>query len=77
MTRAFDGLWSEWEAELDPLSLRAAGELICCVRAKSASGKQAVDQVPVRFGQRDSSAKTSAPAYPLAETLFELFYCPE
>jgi len=77
MTRVFSGVWSEWEAELDPAALRPAGELICCVRARTADGKEAFDEVPVRFGQRDSSAMNTLPAYPLAETLFELFYCPE
>jgi len=77
MTPLWQGVWSEWEAVLDPGAVRPAGELVCCVRARSSAGAQAYDHVPVRFGQRDSSAKVSAVSYPLAERLFELFYCPE
>lgn len=77
MQCTFDGPWSDWEATVDPTTLRQAGELVCCIRATTASGHQACDEVPLSFGQRDCAAATPAPAYQLAGQLFELFYCPE
>ena len=77
MVRTYHGLWSEWEAELDPKECRAAGELICCVRCRTKGNQEAYDQVPVRIAPRDSSPKTDASARACAETLFEMHYAPE
>ncbi len=77
MAQTYAGLWSEWEADLDPRALRPAGELVCCVRAHTAAGPAAVDAVPLTFGCRDSASCAPAPAYQRAERVFELFYPPE
>ena len=77
MTQVHDGLWSEWEAEVDPHALRAGGEAVCCVRCQDVEGRLAYDEVPIRFEQRDSTAAGGAPAHACGEMLFELFVSPE
>ncbi len=76
MTMVYDGLWSEWEAALEPEMLRTGGEAICCVRCRDAEGRLAYDEVPIRFEQRDPTAAGGAPAHASGEMLFELFTSP-
>ena len=74
MQKVFDGLWSEWEAEIEPEALRP-GEYTLVVRA--ASGRwQAYDAVPVQVSERDAAPYCTAAAVPGPDSLFELFYPP-
>lgn len=77
MTRTFDGLWSEWQAEIDPLEFRAMGEQICIVRAENTRGTKAYDAVPMRLAERECAPTVSSVASAGAEKVFELFYLPQ
>ena len=77
MEQTFQGIWSEWEAELDPTKFRATGELTCIVRAETEKGLKAYDAVPIRLSERECSARTSTPSQEGREMVFELFYLPE
>jgi hypothetical protein len=77
MEQVYQGVWSEWEGLLDPCQVRTSQDVVLCVRARTASGKEAFDQVPASIGERDSSARLQAPAIARADRLFELAYKPE
>jgi 3',5'-cyclic-AMP phosphodiesterase len=77
MVRTFDGIWSEWTAEIDPLEFRTIGEHVCAVRAETTAQHKAYDAVPVRLTERECAAPTSCPARAGRETVFDLFYAPE
>lgn len=74
MTRTFDGIWQDWEAELDPRVFRA-GEHVLTVRSISDGRPSAYDAVPVRLAEGRSPPLASAQAG--RESVFELFYVPE
>mgnify|MGYP000141374529 CR=1 FL=1 len=77
MEITFEGVWSEWEAQIDPLKERALGEHILIVRAVDADGNEAYDALPVRLAERENAPMTSASAQAGREMVFELFYPPE
>jgi hypothetical protein len=77
LERVWQGAWSEWEGELDPRGVRTSQDVVLCVRARTAAGKEAFDEVPLSIGEGDSSARLPAPAIARAERLFELAYKPE
>ena len=68
MRRVFDTLWSEWEAEFDPLEVEP-GEYALVVRAQAGSEALAYDAVPVKVSRETSSV----PADAGPEQVFELF----
>jgi hypothetical protein len=74
MTKSFCGLWSEWEAELEPRAFRC-GEQVLAIRAISQGKPAAYDAVPVRLAEAQSPPLVAAQAG--AETVFELYYLPE
>ena len=76
MERTFDGIWSEWQAEIDPAEFHSAGERTCIVRAEDAKGAKAYDAVPVRLAEYESAAMVPFVAQPGGEKTFELFYLP-
>jgi 3',5'-cyclic AMP phosphodiesterase CpdA len=77
MERTYQGVWNDWEAQLDPQRIRTSQDVVLCVRARTASGREAFDQVPLSIGERDCSARVQQPAIARAEKLFELWYKPE
>ena len=77
MECTFQGLWSEWQAELDPLEFRAIGEQTCIVRAEGANGViKAYDAVPIRLAERECAPTISSATSAGPEKVFELFYLP-
>jgi predicted phosphodiesterase len=77
MSLTFDGLWSEWEAQIDPIEERALGEHVCVVRAEEVGGNKAYDAVPIKLAERECTPMSSASAQAGRETVFEMFYPPE
>jgi 3',5'-cyclic-AMP phosphodiesterase len=77
MTRTFDGVWSEWTAEINPAEFRTIGEHVCIVRVIMATQDKAYDAIPVRLAERECAAPMSSAAHTGRETVFELFYRPE
>ena len=79
MRRTFDGLWSEWEAEIDLAVEGDSGEQVCIVRARDMQGLQAFDAVPFRIAEHEGLAGGAGmPAAAAAEGIvFELFGLPE
>ena len=77
MTRTFEGLWSEWTADIDPSEFRPKGEHECAVRAETTTQGEAYDAVPVRLAERECVATSSCTAYAGRETTLDLFYRPE
>ena len=67
MKRTFGALWSEWEADLDPLDVEP-GSYILVVRARAGSGGLAYDAVPVEVSREPSPV----PAEAGPEGVFEL-----
>ena len=65
MGMTFDALWSEWEADLDPLDVEPGGYILV-VRADSS--ELAYDAVPVEVSREPSTV----PAEAGPETVFEL-----
>ena len=59
MARTFDGVWSEWAAEIDLAGEGALGERVCIVRARDAEGLLAFDAVPFQVAE-DEGARTEA-----------------
>ena len=59
MKRAFGALWSEWEADLDPLDVEP-GSYILVVRARTGSGGLAYDAVPVEVSREPSPVPAKA-----------------
>lgn len=76
MRKVFDGLWSEWEGELDPQEFRLHEEGVIVVRAFASEGR-AYDAVPIRICQRECSAGIEVAAQAGGEMSFELFYPPD
>ena len=74
MACTFDGIWQDWEAELDPRVFRA-GEHVLAVRAVVDGRPAAYDAVPVRLAEGSSPPLVSAQAG--RESVFELFYVPK
>lgn len=74
MQRTFNGLWQEWEADLDPADFRA-GEQVLVVRATVGDRVGAYDAVPIHLAESHSPPLCAAVAR--RETVFELFYLPE
>lgn len=77
MTRIFDGLWSEWECELDGREMRPWGPYSLAVRLRGEGRDRAVDAVPVMVAERDAAPFCAEGALPGAEQLWTLFYPPE
>jgi 3',5'-cyclic AMP phosphodiesterase CpdA len=75
MQRKADGLWSEWEATLDPAEARAIGSHVLVVRART-NKVVAYDALPVEFAEFECS---TSPSFAVAgrETVYELFYPPK
>ena len=74
MQQTFNGLWQEWEADLDPADFRA-GEHVFTVRASVDGRISAYDAVPIHLSEGRSPPLCAAIAR--RETVFELFYLPE
>jgi len=74
MERGFDGIWQEWQAELDPHEFRT-GDQVLAVRAVADSRPMAYDAVPLRLAE--ASSPPLAAAIARQETVFELFYQPK
>jgi len=77
MKRTFQGIWSEWEAELDPAEFHTPADYICVVRAESAEGSKAYDAVPIRLNDSASSGSAYTPSQEERRMLFEPFDLPE
>ncbi len=74
MRKTWEGLWTEWEAELEWREARA-GASACAVRALRGGRPVAYDAVPIAMSEWHSPPP--AAALPGRETVFELFYTPE
>ncbi|NCO37906.1 MAG: hypothetical protein COZ06_31265 [Armatimonadetes bacterium CG_4_10_14_3_um_filter_66_18] len=74
MTATWDGLWTDWEAQLDWQQVRA-GECTCVVRARRDGRPVAYDAVPLTVSEWHSPPMANA--VPQRERVFELFYVPE
>lgn len=72
MNRIFSGLWSDWEAELNPEGFNP-GQYALVVRAKSNRSRFAYDAVPIII----SAGRSSIPAKPGRDIVFELFLLPK
>ena len=73
MTKAWNGLWTDWEAKLEWQQVRG-GTCTCAVRAIRGGKPVAYDAVPVVTSEWHSPP--AANALPQRETVFELFYVP-
>ena len=71
MTRAFDALWSDWEADLDPAGLDP-GDYLIAIRARAGNGRTAVEGTPITL-RPDPDAPAATPG---REQVFALFYPP-
>jgi len=76
MERTFDGIWSEWRAEIDPADFRPIGEQTCVVRAENDKGAKAYDAVPIRLSENESVPAAPSVAQSGPERVFDLFYLP-
>jgi len=76
MKRTFTGIWSEWQADIDPEEFRAIGEQTCIVRAKTDRRVEAYDGVPIRLGQRECVPAVPSVAQSGRERVFDIFYLP-
>lgn len=72
----FNGLWNEWEAEIDPDEFRSIGKYNCVVCAEGIKGERAYDAVPIQLGKRKLGI-TDGTTEAGPEEIFELFYPPE
>ncbi len=77
MTRTFDGLWSEWEYELNYRELRPWGPYTFSVRLRMDGRDRALDAVPVTIAERDAGPFCAAGTLPGAEQLWSSFYPPD
>jgi len=76
MERSFNGIWSEWQWEIEPMDFRCMGEQTCIIRAIGIDGTQAYDAVPLRLSEKECASTELSVTQSSREYLFELFYLP-